>query len=456
MIQKIVTYVFAILLLSTNLCIAQSVPHAPPAGFPFSQDDLLFDKHGALDPNKSYTYDQNGCISTIEEFDGNTPLRSQRFFWTKHQKKSEWLIRANIWEDGQKNPLVYAAYKYDERGNCIKETFYINQVVGKLEALAIDDNGNLVSQANTTFSTMWTYSKTEPARVLTREEESASFVDFSKNKSGFWDMYNQITNTLSSWHDYLSFEAFLEKDSYEILKDIFGENMHILLGICESKGSWGIFNPGVQINPKVKLTAINGILNLKGNLEATIDQISQAHGNNQIYYVYRPTEGWTRDIYGCVFAKMGFVSPSAQALADLWRRLIKDMGGANGGGTIVHYAHSIGSTDTLVAGTLLTPEERAMIHVVAIGSPSLYPHDTGFKSIKIIASVRDFVAFIGLVGDPIRYANAVYDQDNHIQFVGTHWGIPIIDHLLSFDAYREIIENLGEEFLHTYGEKSLQ
>ena len=308
--------------------------------------------------------------------------------------------RANIWEDGQKNPLVYAAYKYDERGNCIKETFYINQVVGKLEALAIDDNGNLVSQANTTFSTMWTYSKTEPARVLTREEESQALWISPKTKADFGTCITKLPirsppGTITSPSKLSSKKIPMRSSKIFSVKTCTSS-----LGICESKGSWGIFNPGVQINPKVKLTAINGILNLKGNLEDTIDQISQAHGNNQIYYVYRPTEGWTRDIYGCVFAKMGFVSPSAHALADLWRELIKEMGGVNGGGTIVHYAHSIGAHRYLVAGTLLTPEERTNDpcgrHRIPLAHPLM---NSALRASKSIASVRDFVAFIGL-SDP--------------------------------------------------------
>ena len=165
---------------------------------------------------------------------------------------------------------------------------------------------------------------------------------------------------------------------------------------------------------------------------------SSAHANNNIHYVFRSSEGWTRDIVRCFLCKAGFVSEIAELLVVTWRGLIEEMGGVNGGGTLIHYAHSIGGSETYVAKHLLTPEEQKMIRVITFGSPTLIP-EGGFQSVVNYASRRDGVSLL----DFLNFIGGLIDPRAHIVYLDTFLGIPLVDHTLESPSYRNLIEELG-------------
>ena len=665
----------------------------------------------AMGLQRSFYYDQNNCLSKLEEYSGSTIYRCQQIYWIAHPTQKSWLIRTRTWEDGQGHAFLCATYTYDGMGNRITEVLHRNTNGDHLIPLDMDGQGNLSTPAKTTYSKRWTYTNSETPLILTHDEDNGShaeyqydpilnkatsifmgdgkqlhkrwFTDYdseghpislmvdngsnrdrSSNEgvtqrqymeytyidtpskrqiatvatsvetpqtNGKLHLYNTIniydaqgrqtssttsdltgnlierstniftpnglqrsttnpqttssttydlwgrpvvmtsgasvagtpestqysydnagnlivalttdakgvvtatqhtynamrlkTSTVSStsttsyeydaqhrlikettipydptakgisttyeydlfdnivseqksdilpppipapscsldksahwlWGTWsslksvLSVEDQLGQEIQEEAKDFFDETLAGMFGLYDSLGTFGLYNPGKEVNPKVKITVINGILNLRETLVETILQLTESHDENQIYFVYRPTEGWTRDILNCTFAKLGImVTPSTYMLVELWRELIKEMGGVNGGGTILHYAHSIGATDTYAAALMLTPEERKMIKLVVIGTPSLIPTELNFKEVDIYISVRDGVGLIGLITSPIRWAKAVFSHDPQIHFVGTYWGIPLADHLLTQPAYREVIEILGEKFLEEY------
>ena len=125
---------------------------------------------------------------------------------------------------------------------------------------------------------------------------------------------------------------------------------------------------------------INGMLNTHFINQKNLEMISNSHGGCNVHYVYYATGGWTNDILKCGMSKAGIITPEAMQLAQMWCNLIEEMGGVDGGGKIIHYAHSIGGADTLIAKSLLTPEEQAMIDVITIGSATLIPNH-GFNSV---------------------------------------------------------------------------
>lgn len=226
----------------------------------------------------------------------------------------------------------------------------------------------------------------------------------------------------------------------------FGKGLLELSGYYQHELFSGIFREDNEVNPLVKITLLNGMLSAEEDLEYILQTVSNTHGGNQIHFVYRPTEGWTKDLYSCILSKIGVVSPQAERLAQIWKQLIQDMGGPGAGGTIVHYAHSVGGTDSFVAGCLLTEEEQKMIHVYTIGSPTLIPTNSGFASATNIVSVRDIIGGI----DVIRYIIGLVSTEGNVCYVGTLWGKPFVDHLFSGEAYQKAIHQLGEEFLQKY------
>lgn len=226
----------------------------------------------------------------------------------------------------------------------------------------------------------------------------------------------------------------------------FGAGLLEFAGYFPHQLFTGIYREGNQINPVVKITFINGILSAEPDIEKILQELSNTHGGNQIYYVYRPTEGWTIDIYNCILSKLGIVSTQAAVLAQIWRELIVEMGGPNGGGTIVHYAHSVGGTDSFIAGCLLTKEEQKMIHVFTFGSPTLIPTNSGFASTSNYVSVRDGVPLWDIFRQIIRLTTG----DGNIHYVGTLRGMWFVDHPFMSEAYLNVVQKLGQEFLQKY------
>jgi hypothetical protein len=143
--------------------------------------------------------------------------------------------------------------------------------------------------------------------------------------------------------------------------------------------------------------------------------------------------------------KAGFTSEPTKMLVSLWKTLIDEMGGVDGGGTIIHYAHSIGATDTLNALALLTPEERKLNRVVTFGSPTLIEEGICGKADNYI-SEKDVVPSL----DRRSYAAAKEGKIPNIHFLPSDSAWPV-DHLLGGKTYRSVLETLGqqvqEEFL---------
>ncbi len=227
----------------------------------------------------------------------------------------------------------------------------------------------------------------------------------------------------------------------------FGAGLLEFAGYFPHQLFTGVYREGNEIHPLVKITFVNGILSAEQDTENILQEISNTHGGNQIYYVYRPTEGWTIDVYNCILSKLGFVTPQAATLALIWKRLIEEMGGPGAGGTILHFAHSVGGTDSFVAGCLLTEEEQKMIHVFTFGSPTLIPTNSGFASVTNYVSVRDGVPLF----DFFRQVQEFITCEGNIRYVGNLWtGYWLVDHLFLYDAYRNEVQKLGLEFLQKY------
>lgn len=229
-------------------------------------------------------------------------------------------------------------------------------------------------------------------------------------------------------------------------KTLLGESMYLLMGPHYEKTE--IDSYGQREIEKVRVTFINGILNSRTLLNNSLQSISESHGDVKIHYVFRPTEGWTWDIVRGVMIKttfiFGFRSQHAHLLANLWHNLIQDMGGVEGGGTIIHYAHSLGGSETDRARTLLPPEEQKMIRVITFGTATLVRKE-GYQLVTHHVSVSDGVCYLDPFG---RIRNFFDPNTNIIYHPSTRW-FPV-DHLLSGSTYAPILKDAGNKFLEEF------
>lgn len=190
-----------------------------------------------------------------------------------------------------------------------------------------------------------------------------------------------------------------------------------------------------ELSSKVRITLINGILNGTPEVEESATLLSSTHGGVPIHCVYSATSGFSGDLLRGVFAKIGLPSRQAKLLASLWKRLIEEMGGPNKGGMILHYAHSLGATDTLNALRRLTPEERSCIRIATFGSPTLI--DEGACSqVDNYVSEKDGVPIL----DFLRYGDSP-----HIHFIPSD-ALPLVDHMFNGKTYKNVLEILGQRF----------
>ncbi len=243
---------------------------------------------------------------------------------------------------------------------------------------------------------------------------------------------------------HVSFEEYIRPHFENVAQQIIGKGPLYLAGFYKDASETGVHGKG-EILDKVRITLINGILNARIDYKETIDFLSETHGGNNVHYVFNATEGWTGDILNAVAAKFGYVSPAAHMLAETWKEMIHEMGGVDGGGQILHYAHSIGGTHTYSALTLMTPEELKMINIVTIGSATLFSH-SGVGSIMNFISRRDGVALL----DPVGYFKGLLGLNPNTIFIGSWAGIPLVDHMLTSQTYFDLIEILGQRFIQHY------
>ncbi len=259
-------------------------------------------------------------------------------------------------------------------------------------------------------------------------------------------VHHFLSSTLNSLTNHLGFENYMRPSIDNAAEILFGKTLLQLGGYYQDASEIGIYGKG-ELNDKVRITLINGILNARIDYKESLNYFSECHGGANIHYLFDATGGWCNDMIRAFFSRLGWISPVSYQLVDMWKDLINEMGGIHGGGLIIHYAHSIGSTHTKNALKLLSPEEKAMIRIYTFGSPSAIAN-TGLESVKNFISYRDGVPLL----DPIGFFSGLLGLSENIAIVGSPWGVPLIDHMLSGGTYSDIIRILGIHFIKHYTE----
>lgn len=274
---------------------------------------------------------------------------------------------------------------------------------------------------------------------------SSAWQNFSAGAYSAYKSLSTVVNAMDRFiTHHLSYYNYAKEDIEQTAEMFFRKSILTMIGFYPSHAKSGVYGSG-EISDKVRITMINGILNIHDHFLGAAAMISDTHGKNNVHYVFRPTEGWAWDLLKSFATKLGYIPPQSRQLAETWKAMIEEMGGIEGGGVIYHYAHSIGGTDTLAAKRLLSPEEQKMICVITFGSATMV-EDKDFRNVTNFISLRDGVCML----DPIGYFKGFIGFQENVVFLGTIWGIPIIDHAFGSTTYRTIIEALGQQFIKTY------
>ncbi len=360
--------------------------------------------------SKDMTLEERICIEY--EFWGPTTITSSSGIRTCYSYSDEGNIATSSLHIGKERYTKHFAYTPSGGHECI-------EMHDEMGNMAINNTSSMISKAIFPVSYSWEELQERALKAFyTIYEKSSSTITFAqKQLDWFFDVRSHFED--------LAFK-------------IIDKGFWILLGYNPDKTHQGKWNGEIEGHPKIFITQINGILSAYSDATDYANMISQTHGGMPVHYVYAATQGFTTDIIRCIFAKMGIVSEQAKLLAKLWKKLIQEMGGCRGQGKIIHYAHSLGGTDTYNALKRLSPEERKHVHIITFGSASLIPEDNVINYIAF----RDAIPYF----DPIGYISAIMGTRPNVNFIGSRNGIPLVDHLLFGETYRGILEELGAQF----------
>ncbi|MEX1013001.1 MAG: RHS repeat-associated core domain-containing protein [Waddliaceae bacterium] len=272
---------------------------------------------------------------------------------------------------------------------------------------------------------------------------------FSDGWHALWNgtqyIYDSIQRSMNVFRDKFGYMENMRTEFDELAKGVFGSGVLHLSGYFQDISEAGIFGKG-ELNEKVRITLVNGIMNARLDYKNNLAILGDLHGGMNIHYIFDSSSGWTHDIVKAILLKAGYVTNEAKLLARTWKKLIKQMGGVDGGGLIIHYAHSLGGCVTQTASHLLTAEEKRMIRVITVASASFF-QDSDFESLTHYISCRD----IAYVLSPYESIRSFFNTKGNIQWVGSfNEGFPLIDHFILGHTYYEVFRMLSQEFQETY------
>lgn len=419
----------------------------------------------------------------VDSSEGFELFRKERLFWDEEGPDPRLVSR--VLEDSSGQAVLCCYFSYDEQGQVISEILAGNLSCTCEEPLIIGEDGLPLSNGIEMVEKTYRNSEEEPHSLFKETIELDDCTcslkegrndDFQETgakqgeESGYGlgslsNVWNRLINRFFTYFQYLQTSAHhvkaqwntelklppeWGKNAEQIGRALVGDSTYLLMGHSYEETKIGCYGER-EINDNVRLTFINGILTTRKMMSRNLEFLSNSHGGIKVHYVFRPTEGWTWDISRTLMIKMayglGFRSMHAHLLAQLWRELIEEVGGVDGDGVIIHYAHSLGGTETDRARELLTPEEQKMIRVVTFGSAT-FIRNIGYQSVINHVSIDDGVSNNFLI-DPI--GNIRYYLDPHLEV--RYHGDPLSwpqwpkDHSVTGPTYGPILKELGKNFL---------
>ncbi len=221
---------------------------------------------------------------------------------------------------------------------------------------------------------------------------------------------------------------------------------HLKNATVEGDGGSRIFTVGNRhASDLVRISLGNGVCTRRADIHKFAREVSKLHNNAIIKVCYNTTHGLFADLIDSLLEKGNFQTHPVKLLMKAWRQCIDDMGGTDGGGKIIHYAHSEGGIITACALKALIKEERKMLEVYTFGSASLFDR-------KLARFVQHYVAAgdpIPLT-DPIGYGKALFANDGSVEFIGNSLNT-FLQHSIMGNAYWQIFTDLSLAFNKNYG-----
>ena len=191
-----------------------------------------------------------------------------------------------------------------------------------------------------------------------------------------------------------------------------------------------------EVDPRVRVVAANGILNGKEDAHSLAENISRHFGGVNVHYSYNSSHGFVMDLLECVAQKLGFHTHCEEKLVQLLRQQCGEVGA---GGQVYLLSHSQGGLVVSNALGHLTPGERALLHVVTLGSATMID-PTGLGNARNYINSGDPVPWLS---DPVGIAR----HSNHVEILPS----ALFDHsVLASASYQNVIDKQGRKFQETY------
>lgn len=365
-------------------------------------------------------YDLQGSLASLISLQNGAVAKCVRFSAFGEEKI--------LLDKGPKNPWRYLSKRYDEETNLL--FFGRRYYSPKIYRWITPDPAGYVDGVN-----LYAFVKNNP--IANKDLFGLSSFTASL-KTFFGSLFKKIGQAFS----YL-FKKVKKVFSIETYDRLVAKGFLFCLGYYVKEREAGIYGKG-EVSDLVRVTMINGMFTNQYWLAISLQALSHSHGGVNIHYVHRPPTHFLLDGIRAFMVRLGFISPHARLLADTWKELIHEMGGVKGGGQIIHYAHSIGTSETFSALHLLSEEERNMIKVYSFGSPTLA---NKYSQVCHYVSVRDGICLFDLKG----FFKAISGNNGSVTFVGSFLGLPLIDHLFGAKSYKDIWEAMGRTFVEWYG-----
>lgn len=411
-------------------------------GYSYENSDLVICEEQDNGLTTSYEYDEaKRCIGIRREFQGELIFRLSYLY--DEEGRLEKVTAEN------KEGIIESELIDIETGQIIEKR------AGHEVGCDDDEGGDLISRNDQLTDVELNEIGSIPPLVemapMSQIWEKASHLFFSSLQS----LQLSVHQTKMKLNAELKLPAPYGEMLEKMLKNLIGGRLYLLTGPQYEETHVDAYGSH-EINDKVRVTFINGILNTRAILEESLESISSSHGGVKVHHVFRPTEGWTWDISRAIVIKtgfgLGFRSFHASLLAQLWKELIAEMGGVEGGGVIIHYAHSLGGTETDRAREFLTPAEQKMIRVVTIGSATMVRNE-GFQSVVNHISANDGVS--SFIIEPLGRLRNFFDPHSNIIVHGRLFLSAIFpfDHQLDSGTYQELVRRLGDQFLKEFAFK---
>ena len=199
-----------------------------------------------------------------------------------------------------------------------------------------------------------------------------------------------------------------------------------------------------EVSDKQRVTFVNGIMNDRDEYIKHAERISGYHGNVNVHYTGDPSKGLFKDLVASMGLDSGRVTDGVRALTANWRARIGEMGGVDGGGNILHYAHSKGCLTTRLAAKQLSSKEQGMIDVIAFGPP--IPIERG-----VFSSAQNYVLPMDPVTIPGRFYSHGTQGRYDLNILDTSFS-GFVGHSIENTDYNKTLVRRGGIFVGKYGE----